>query len=337
MPHPSAEDVPVSPDRGPLRSLDNGFFGPDSVSWRVWTSPTSLIGFQRAVVLEHFDPPLAAAVADSGGIYEDPHGRLDQTLAYFLTVAVGDSRTVIQSAEFLMRIHAKATGVEPVTGKRYSANNPESQLWIHITGWHSVLKCYELYGPGRLSKADEDRYWAECRIAAELQTCDPADVPGNREEVKAYFEKVRPQLCSSERAHRGMHYLLYPPLKKVGFRIWAASRFTAILSIHSLPTWMRRTGGFHQWRLVDFGIRLARPFIRIGTRIAKVPRIGVTVIAPVAPVTGRVLRQHYRSTAPLDSAVVTPSRARELHGTMGSRRTDQPAAVSSAPATGPAQ
>ena len=323
MPHPSAEDVPVSPERGPLRSLDNGFFGPDSVSWRVWTSPTSLIGFQRAVVLEHFDPPLAAAVADSGGIYEDPQGRLDQTLAYFLTVAVGDSRTVIQTAEFLMHVHAKATGIEPITGKRYSANNPESQLWIHITGWHSVLKCYELYGPGRLSKADEDRYWAECRVAAELQTCDPADVPRNREEVKAYFEKVRPQLCSSERAHRGMHYLLYPPFKKVGFRIWAASRFTAILSIHSLPTWMRRTGGFHQWRLIDAGIRIARPFIRIGTRIAKVPRVGITVIAPVAPVTGKVLRQHYRSAAPYDSAIVTPARARELHGTMGSRRSAQ--------------
>ena len=177
MPHPSVEAVPVSPDRGPLRSTDNGFFGPESVSWKVWTSPTSLIGFQRAVVLEHFDPPLAAAVADSGGIYDDPHGRLDQTLAYFLTVAVGDTRTAIQASEFLMRVHAKAIGVEPITGKRYSANNPDSQLWIHITGWHSVLKCYELYGPGRLSKADEDRYWAECRVAAELQTCDPADVP----------------------------------------------------------------------------------------------------------------------------------------------------------------
>ncbi len=55
-----------------IRRDDYGFFGPDSPSWKVWASPTSLIGFQRAVVLEHFDPFLAAAVADSAGIYTDP-------------------------------------------------------------------------------------------------------------------------------------------------------------------------------------------------------------------------------------------------------------------------
>jgi uncharacterized protein (DUF2236 family) len=69
-----------------IRRDDYGFFGPDSPSWKVWASPTSLIGFQRAVVLEHFDPFLAAAVANSAGIYTDPSGRLDRTLAYFLTV-----------------------------------------------------------------------------------------------------------------------------------------------------------------------------------------------------------------------------------------------------------
>jgi hypothetical protein len=34
-----------------IRREDYGFFGPDSPSWKVWASPTSLIGFQRSVVL----------------------------------------------------------------------------------------------------------------------------------------------------------------------------------------------------------------------------------------------------------------------------------------------
>ncbi len=46
-------------------SQDYGFFGPGSPTWKVWTGPTALIGFQRSVVLEHFDPDLAAAVADT--------------------------------------------------------------------------------------------------------------------------------------------------------------------------------------------------------------------------------------------------------------------------------
>src|SRR5215208_3790621 len=47
------------------------------------------------VALEHFDPFLAAAVTDSAGVYTDPSGRLDRTLAYFLTVAVADGRTAV--------------------------------------------------------------------------------------------------------------------------------------------------------------------------------------------------------------------------------------------------
>ncbi|MDJ0110150.1 oxygenase MpaB family protein, partial [Rhodococcus erythropolis] len=176
---------------------DYGFFGPGSPSWKIWAAPTALIGFQRSVVLEHFDPFLAAAVADMSGIYSDPAGRLDRTLAYFLTVATADGRTALALSDHLMTVHAQATGIEPITGTRYSANNPASQLWIHVTGWHSVLKCYEMYGPGPLSAVEEQRYWEECVIAAELQTCKASDVPRSRDEVREYFAEVRPRLCTS--------------------------------------------------------------------------------------------------------------------------------------------
>lgn len=127
---------------------DYGFFGPGSPSWKIWAAPTALIGFQRSVVLEHFDPFLAAAVADMSGIYSDPAGRLDRTLAYFLTVATADGRTALALSDHLMTVHAQATGIEPITGTRYSANNPASQLWIHVTGWHSVLKLRDVWaGP----------------------------------------------------------------------------------------------------------------------------------------------------------------------------------------------
>ena len=53
------------------RHEDYGFFGPDSVTWRVWSYPTSLtVGFQRAVVVEELDPVLLAC------------GRGDQRVRY---------------------------------------------------------------------------------------------------------------------------------------------------------------------------------------------------------------------------------------------------------------
>lgn len=302
-----AQQRPGQP-RGLSRPLDHGFFGPGSPTWKVWTAPTALLGFQRAVVLEHFDPFLTAAVADQRGIYTDPVGRLDRTLAYFLTVAVADGRTAIQASEFLMRVHAAATGIEPISGKRYSANNPASQLWIHVTGWHSVLKCYERYGPGPLSPADERRYWAESVIAAELQTCKPSDVPSSREQVREYFAEVRPTLCTSERANEGMHYLLRTP--RPG-QLWAMSRLMAPATIATLPRWMRQLGGFDQPVAVD---RAVLPLARAAMRAARSPRVKLAVLSRTLPETRRMLRNHLYGGAPENPETITPAQARARYG-----------------------
>lgn len=55
---------------------DYGFFGPGSVTWKVWGYPTSLtIGLQRAVVVEELDPALVAAVTKTQDIYNRPRTR----------------------------------------------------------------------------------------------------------------------------------------------------------------------------------------------------------------------------------------------------------------------
>lgn len=294
-----------------IREVDYGFFGPGSPTWKVWTAPTALIGFQRSVVLEHFDPDLTAAVADVGGIYSDPRGRLDHTFAYFLIAAVGDSRMCIEASEHLMAVHAKATGIEPISGKRYSANNPDSQLWIHVTGWHSVLKCYEMYGPGPLSPAEERQYWAECVIAAELQTCKPSDVPTSRDEVRDYFAQVRPKLCSSERAHEGMHYLLFTPRDR-GFKLWSGSRLVAPAAIATLPKWMRETGGFDQPGLLD---KVYPSAVRTAMAALRNDRLEHTVAKNfIGPMTGRLLAEHLAARIPENPVTVTPRAAKERYG-----------------------
>lgn len=298
-----------------IRSVDYGFFGPGSPTWKVWTAPTAAIGFQRAVSLEHFDPGLTASVADLGGIYSDPLGRLDHTFAYFLIVAVGDSQMAIEASEHLTAVHATSTGIDPVTGRRYSANNPDSQLWIHVTGWHSVLKCYEVYGPGPLSPEEESRYWEECAIAAELQTCKTSDVPRTRAEVREYFERVRPTLCVSERARRGMHYLLFTPSSR-GFKLWLGSRLVAPAAISTLPRWMRKLGGFE----LPSGVETAqKPLVRAAvSSIADRPgAIAQVVRQGIGPMTGKLYHQHVVAGTPAFPSVVTVDDARHRYGRMG--------------------
>ncbi len=160
---------------------DYGFFGPGSVAWKVWGYATSLtIGFSRAVVVEELDPNLVASVDRTQDIYQSARG--PATTGRSATSRSWRSATAApphRAADVLVKVHSKAIGTEPYGGGRYDANDPDSQLWILVTGWHSVLKAYETYGPGRLTEAEEAQFWAECAVAAELQTllADPADVP----------------------------------------------------------------------------------------------------------------------------------------------------------------
>jgi uncharacterized protein (DUF2236 family) len=67
--------------RGATQHADYGFFGPESVTWKVWSYPTSLaIGFLRAVVVEELDPFLLASVAQSGQVQARPRLRYDRTM-----------------------------------------------------------------------------------------------------------------------------------------------------------------------------------------------------------------------------------------------------------------
>ncbi|MGH3738715.1 MAG: oxygenase MpaB family protein [Micromonosporaceae bacterium] len=314
----------AAPIRIPRRSdvepaEDYGFFGPESMTWKVWSYPTSLtIGFQRSVVVEEFDPALVAAVTETHGIYDRPRTRYDRTLRYFALVAFGDTRATSKAADVLVKVHSRAVGTEPYSGQPYDANDPASQLWIHLTAWHSILYAYETYGPGRLSPQEEARYWEECAIAAELQTCDPADVPRDRDGIRAYFEAMRPQLVGSEIARDAMRHLLradimLPPVPWVLRPL--ARLFGLVLraaTVATMPRWMRELSGLRQPRVAD---ALVVPLMRIGFALVHLSRRAELLFLGMAsPGTVPVLAPVLLGVPPERPETLTPAQARERYG-----------------------
>lgn len=306
--------APAVHSSAPIRpAADYGFFGPESISWRVWRYPTSLLlGFMRAVVIEELDPYLVASVADSGQVQDRTPLRYDRTLQYFATVIFGDAHTVLKSADVLMKIHARAVGPEPVTGRQYDANDPDSQLWIHLTAWHSILYCYELFGPGRLSEAEEARYWQECAVAASFQTIDPAAIPASRDGVRAYFEQYRPQLVGSEVAQDMMDFLLnltreiLPPSLPKPVR-WALNAVVRRGVVVTMPPWMRRLGGVPQHR----GAVLVVPVLKAALRLLSTLRGSqLAVLKALSPRTLPILAPVITGVAASEPVVYTPSEAR---------------------------
>jgi uncharacterized protein (DUF2236 family) len=300
-------------------AADHGFFGPGSVSWKVWGYPTSLtIGFSRAVVVEELDPNLVASVDRTQDIYRRPKTRYDRTIHYFALVAFGDSRAATHAADVLVKVHSKAIGTEPYGGGRYDANDPDSQLWILVTGWHSVLKAYERYGPGRLSEAEETQYWAECARAAELQTCSPDDVPRSRAELHAYYERMRPLLSGSPIARRAMAHLMdvgqladdIPRVLRPAR--WVVGRFFRAGVIATLPHWMREMGDVRQSRVMDL---LARPVLRpVFALLSLSKRLQLRILAQLSPSTVPVVAPALLGVPPVTPELLTPRQAQERYG-----------------------
>lgn len=306
------------PDAEPAE--DYGFFGPDSVTWKVWSYPTSLsIGFQRAVVIEELDPGLVASVDATQAIYDRPRTRYDRTLRYFAMVAFGESRTTTEAADMLVRIHSKAIGVDPVTGEHYDANDPASQLWIHLTAWHSILYAYEKYGPGPLSAEEEASYWADCAKAAELQTLDPADVPRTRDGIRAYFEQMRPQLIDSAIARRAMAHLLHAEVilpVSLPRLLWpGALVVTAFLrrgTLATMPRWMRELGGVGTSRLLD--ALIVPPLSAAFTCLSLSTRVQLMLLRLISPMTLPIGTRVLRAIRPVDPVTTTPREAQRRFG-----------------------
>jgi len=202
-----------------------------------------------------------------------------------------------------------------VTGNRYDANDPKSQLWIQLTAWHSILKAYEMYGPGRLSPEEEAQYWAECRIAAELQTCSPDDIPRTRDGLRSYYEKMRPQLLGSDLARNAMHHLLRADVtlpRAFAPFTWLTTRALRTATIATMPRWMRELAGLKQSRAADLAIR---PVMRIAFALADLnKRAKLELLTFLSPMTRDVVAPVLYGVPPRQPVVRTPAEARELYG-----------------------
>lgn len=306
------------PDAEPAE--DYGFFGPDSVTWKVWSYPTSLsIGFQRSVVIEELDPGLVASVDQTQAIYDRPRTRYDRTLRYFAMVAFGESRTTAEAADVLVKIHSKAIGVDPVTNDHYDANDPAAQTWIHLTAWHSILYAYEKYGPGPLSADEEASYWADCAKAAELQTLDPAAVPRTREGIREYFDQMRPQLINSDIARRAMAHLLHaevilPPTLPLLLRPGAlvATAFLRRGTLATMPRWMRELGEVGTSRLLD--ALVVPPLSAAFTLLSMSTRVQLILLRLISPMTVPIGTRVLRAIPPVNPVTTTPREAQRRFG-----------------------
>src|SRR5262249_40607471 len=146
---------------------DAGFFGPDSVTWRVSTDLGRPVAGLRALMLQALHPLAMAGVDQHSNWRMDPVGRLAATSGYLATITVGDRAAAERAAARVRRIHEHITGTDTITGQRYEASDPALLLWVHATLVESGIVAAGMFGTA-LSAQDADGYAAEMVAAAEL-------------------------------------------------------------------------------------------------------------------------------------------------------------------------
>ncbi len=225
----------------PENPADEGLFGPGSVSWRVGTDLGSSVGGLRALMVQALHPLAMAGVDQHSGWRQDPVGRLAATSAYMTTITFGDRAAAQRAGAVVRRIHEHVRGVDPVTGRDYSASDPALLLWVHAALVDSSLAGCELFGTP-LSPADADAYVAEMAVAAELVGVPAGQVPASRAELDSYLDSVRPDLCCTPAARESIGHLLeLPGMEEDVAEIWQDIRDGAV---GSLPGWAREMYGF---------------------------------------------------------------------------------------------
>jgi uncharacterized protein (DUF2236 family) len=236
-----------------------GLLGPDSVAWRVIGHPVSIVGGLRSLIVQALHPLAMAGVAQHSDYRRRPLDRLRRTSHYVVATTFGDRATAEAAAARVRRIHKRVRGIDPVTGRPYSADDPETQLWVHCVEWHSFLAAYRVYATSTLTPEEEDRYIAEGAPIAALVGVPQDTVPKSVAEMRAYFEAVRPQLCVSQSTRDAIGFVLNPPLTRELIPLQVPIRVTAAAAVATVPHDLRRLAGIAQPRFLDGLLRAAVP------------------------------------------------------------------------------
>jgi uncharacterized protein (DUF2236 family) len=214
---------------------DAGYFGPDSVAWRLHSDPVMLVGGMRALLVQALEPRAMAAVDQFGKFREDPWGRLERTTNFVLATTFGDTATADAAAETVRTVHSRVNGVDPHTGRAFSATDPDLLLWIHAVEVESFVTAYRAYA-GCLSREDTDRYVAEMARVAEMVELPPAMAPRSMRQLRDYLRSVD-GLAVTPAARDGLRTILAPPMPAVVRPLWVVPA-TAAIAI--LPGFARR-------------------------------------------------------------------------------------------------
>jgi uncharacterized protein (DUF2236 family) len=227
----------LQPDRSIDFSVPSGepaLISADSVSWRIFKNPVSLlVGGIAAVLLEFGEPRVRDGVWQHSSFRTDPLKRLQRTgLAAMVTVYGPRSRAETMIAGVVRR-HDRVAG-RTSEGEDYRANDPVLLDWVQATAGFGFTEAYHAY-VRPLTRTERAALFVEALPAARLYGA--TGVPASQEELDALFESMTSRLVASPVIFEFLAIMKRAPILPAPARPLQSLLVKAAVDI--LPGWVR--------------------------------------------------------------------------------------------------
>ena len=246
---------------------DPGYFGPNSMMWKINKEITVLFGGARALLMHAAHPLIAAGARQTSFYQRDPWKRLIRTLSLQNSVTFGTKSEADDSATRINRLHEVINGEDPVTGGYYDALDHEQLLWVHACLQLSSIYFYEKTVK-KLTDEEKNLYHKENMLAAKLVLVDIKKMPQTHKDLKMWVtEKSRTEnyLKLTDVATDVQEIISGGPVPKHIKPIWPFISFTAF---NTLPPEFKKIYGVNsnifKSMVLSFNLSLlkfTRPFL----------------------------------------------------------------------------
>jgi uncharacterized protein (DUF2236 family) len=139
-------------------------------------------------------------------------GRLRRTARFIATTTYAHRDKAIAAIARVKAIHEQVSGKLP-DGTGYRATDPRLLAWVHVAGAVNFLDSWRRYAEPRMSRADQDTYFAESGEIARMLDADP--VPRTRGEAEQLIAEFRADLRADERTRAFRDLVLKAPAPSI--------------------------------------------------------------------------------------------------------------------------
>jgi len=246
---------------------DPGYFGPNSMMWKVNKEITVLFGGARALLMHAAHPLIAAGARQTSFYQRDPWKRLIRTLSLQNSVTFGTKEEADESAHRINKLHEVIKGEDEVSGGYYDALDHEQLLWVHACLQISSLYFYEKTVK-KLTDEEKNQYHSENMKAAELVLINRKEMPQTHDDLKEWViskSRTKDYLIYTDVAKDVQEIIAGGPVPTHIKPIWPFISFTAF---NTLPKEFKTLYGVKESKLknliLNFNLKLlkfTRPFL----------------------------------------------------------------------------